>query len=290
MDEGIPGLGPVVSNIGSVVSTTDTERIQSFNDCSVLTTEGAQSFDDCAIQSVPDTPSVIGPSGEVSSPVWSMLQSALTDSIPSSVFTRGGTMGFPGCHNPCIGPMQGGPLLTVHIGQVDSDDECISMHRINSPKRSLSGDDIFSTADGGIEDNVMHSFIPPSGSETTRGPGGDAPPAPRVAHRYFHRLDRFDPTSESFECFERRFNEFADHFGWPEGSKLFNLKQCVPRESEGILYSGDRVDSFTSLFQALRERYGNKRHTATLRRLELQGLQPKPGDSLTSLFHDVNRQ
>src|SRR5258708_247518 len=135
----------------------------------------------------------------------------------------------------------------------------------------------------------MHSFIPPSGSETTRGPGRDAPPAPRVAHRYFHRLDRFDPTSESSECFERRFNEFADHFGWPEGSKLFNLKQCVPRESEGTLYASDRVDSFTSLFQALRERYGKKQHTATLRRLELQGLQRKPGDSLTSLFHDITR-
>src|SRR5258708_5032539 len=55
------------------------------------------------------------------------------------------------------------------------------------------------------------------------------------------KMELYDPKKESFESFEDRFEECAEHYGWEGRDKLFHLKQCIATSINSVLWSSGKA-------------------------------------------------
>ena len=109
-----------------------------------------------------------------------------------------------------------------------------------------------------------------------------------MAREFSLKLYPYDGTSEPFETFIARFENFSDHFQWSEQERLFNLRNSLAKSVGNVLWDSGSPSSSAELIQLLRSRYGTE-HQAERFRMELKTRRRQKDEPLQSVFQDIKR-
>jgi len=100
-------------------------------------------------------------------------------------------------------------------------------------------------------------------------------------------MESYDPDKETFESFEDRFEECAEHYGWVGRDKLFYLKQCIATKINNVLWSSGRAATAEQLMERLKSRYGSAKQSDRYQ-MELRLLRRQKGDTIYVLLTRSN--
>jgi tellurite resistance protein len=101
------------------------------------------------------------------------------------------------------------------------------------------------------------------------------------------KLDKYNG-STPLETFIAKFENSSEFYSWDERAKAFHLKSMLENQAAEILWILKPGATASEIFDLLRVRFGNENQRERYKR-ELRSRKRKPGESLQSLYHDLQR-
>lgn len=111
----------------------------------------------------------------------------------------------------------------------------------------------------------------------------------RRSRKHWIKPDRYDGSS-SLEAFLAHFDSCATYNRWHDDDRLAYLRSCLTGRAAEVLWAagGNASDTLDKLMKLLRNRFGNDGQ-AEKHRAELRCRRRRAGESLRSVFHDIQR-
>ena len=100
-----------------------------------------------------------------------------------------------------------------------------------------------------------------------------------VVRGFSSKLHPYDGTSESFETFIARFENFSTHFQWTEAERLFHLRNSLAKSIGNVLWDSGSPSTSSELLTLLRSHYGTEFQTNRFR-MELKTRRRQKDESL----------
>ena len=102
------------------------------------------------------------------------------------------------------------------------------------------------------------------------------------------KLHLYEGTSEPFDTFIARFENFTSHFQWDEEEHLFNLRNSLAKSVGNVLLDSGCPSSSSEFIALLHSRYSTE-HQADQFRMELKTRRTQKGKLLQAVFQDIKR-